>query len=69
MVREHARRHRQQLSPRDGAAPADALNGIAGLGVMYRSSERLSTGFGVRFGYAGWEIADRIVEPFRHWSN
>ena len=58
-----------------GAAPADALGGIAALGVMYRSSERLSTGLGalllrplgnrditvVPIALVDWQVTDRLA--------
>lgn len=58
-----------------GAAPADALSGIAGVGVMYRSSERLSVGLGglllrplgnrditvVPIALIDWQMTDRLA--------
>ena len=58
-----------------GAAPADTLSGIAGLGVMYRSSGRLSTGLGalllrplgnrdiivVPIALVDWQVTDRLA--------
>ena len=58
-----------------GAAPDDALSGVAGLGVVYRSSKRLSIGLGalllrplgnreitaVPIVLVDWQMTDRLV--------